>query len=765
MKKILLAILVIVCTAKMYAQTPAFPGAEGYGRYITGGRGGEIRHVTNLNDSGTGSLRAAVNGSNKKIVVFDVAGIIALKSDLTIGANTTIEGQTAPSPGITIRYYSVRPNGDNIIMRFIRVRRGEEKNVNDAADACWAKNFVGMILDHCSFSWSIDEVSSFYDNSDFTMQWCTIAEALANPGHSKGEHSYGGIWGGKGASFHHNMICHVQNRAPRLCGARYGWTGYDSSKYPGGTIRAEQVDLRNNLMYNWGRGNGAYGAMGGYHNIVNNYYKAGPATYNTKRVFQCGKTTGANADGGSAIDPDKKGIYGHFYINGNYVTAAGTEAANYDWKGVIVDGVSSIPDTIKLSSPISTFVNEDVTTHTAENAYLKILDYVGASLFRDSQDKRYVREAKNGTTTYTGTATKQGNGSAITHWPGIIDFVSDQGGYSLASNIRSSSFDADYDGMADEWEEANGGNLEPNEYTLDEKGWYTNIEVYCNSLVQNIMQEENKDAQSAVDEYYPECTIVDVNESDPATGNTGSITWPFDTGAAGQIATVASYFGEGIASTSVALGSDLAYNGANTVNGIKETYIQDRAYQSSAASANNAMTFTINITDGYKFTATSVSFTSSRIGTDAGKIDATWIDNGGETSLATGVTPHRNSTPKGKPDESPFYTTFDYNLQDIAKESTNNCKLILNLYGVTTGYKSGSTTELNYKDYGFANIIIEGTLISPTGISTPVTFTLPVTTEYYNLAGQRVSSNTKGIVIEKQRMQDGTIKAVKKIRR
>lgn len=251
------------------------------------------------------------------------------------------------------------------------------------------------------------------------------------------------------------------------------------------------------------------------------------------------------------------------------------------------------------------------------------------------------------------------------------------------------------------------------------------------------------------------------NETKP----TGAITWPFDTGAAGQIATVASYFGEGIASTSVALGSDLAYNGANTVNGIKETYIQDRAYQSSAASANNAMTFTINITDGYKFTATSVSFTSSRIGTDAGKIDATWIDNGSETSLATGVTPHRSKTPSGKPDESPFYTTFDYNLQDIATESTNNCKLILNLYGVTTGYKSGSTTELNYKDYGFANIIVNGTIVAPTGISTPVTFTLPVTTEYYNLAGQRVSSNTKGIVIEKQRMQDGTVKAVKKIRR
>lgn len=251
------------------------------------------------------------------------------------------------------------------------------------------------------------------------------------------------------------------------------------------------------------------------------------------------------------------------------------------------------------------------------------------------------------------------------------------------------------------------------------------------------------------------------NETKP----TGAITWPFDTGAAGQIATVASYFGEGIASTSVALGSDLAYNGTKAVNGIKETCIQDRAYQSSAASANNAMTFTINITDGYKFTATSVSFTSSRIGTDEGKIDATWIDNDGEKSLATGVTPHRNSTPQDKPNESPFYTTFDYNLQDIATESTNNCKLILNLYGVTTGYKSGSTTEINYKDYGFANIIVNGTIVAPTGISTPVTFTLPVATEYYNLAGQKVDSSAKGIVIEKQRMQDGTVKAVKKIRR
>ena len=203
----------------MMAQAPAFPGAEGHGRYVTGGRGGEVRHVTTLIDDGKtstkGTLRWAVNGSAKKIVVFDVGGIIELTKDLDIGQNTTIAGQTAPAPGITLRYYTVRPKANNII-RFIRFRRGEEKNVNDGADATWQRETDGIIFDHCSFSWSIDELASFYDNTHFTMQWCTMGEALANPGHSKGEHSYGGIWGGKGVSFHHNFLCHMQNRAPRF---------------------------------------------------------------------------------------------------------------------------------------------------------------------------------------------------------------------------------------------------------------------------------------------------------------------------------------------------------------------------------------------------------------------------------------------------------------------------------------------------------------------------------------------------------------------
>ena len=279
-KKILTAaMLTLSLTAT--AQAPAFPGAEGHGRYTTGGRGGKIIHVTNLNDSGQGSLRQAVSGSSRKIVVFDVGGVIALNSDLKIGANTTILGQTAPYPGITVRYYTVRPDADNIIMRFIRVRRGQEKDVNSGADAIWTRQHTGQIYDHCSFSWSIDEVASFYDNNNYTMQWCTIAESLVNGGHDKGAHGYGGIWGGKLASFHHNMIAHVANRSPRFNGARYNWSGYTGNRLYSqyqwkNALQAENVDFRNCVVYNCG--NGCYGGPGGGQvNIVNNYYKTGPA--------------------------------------------------------------------------------------------------------------------------------------------------------------------------------------------------------------------------------------------------------------------------------------------------------------------------------------------------------------------------------------------------------------------------------------------------------------------------------------------------------
>jgi hypothetical protein len=497
------------------SQIPAFPGAEGHGRYTTGGRGGEVYHVTNLNDSGKGSFRDAVSQKNR-IVVFDVAGVIALKSDLTIKDNITIAGQTAPYPGITLRYYTIRPGANNII-RFIRIRRGQEKDVNDGADALWQRQKTGMILDHCSFSWSIDEVASFYDNNNFTMQWCTLGESLNNAGHGKGAHGYGGIWGGKLASFHHNLIAHVNNRAPRFNGARYNWKGYTSNmrynevKWQN-AVQAENVDFRNCVIYNCG--NGCYGGPGGgYINIVNNYYKTGPAA-STSRV-----TTVSIANNTSSKDNKEYwDMTSRYYINGNQVNA--TE--NKDWKDVSYDtGVQTINgerytidslhyygdtvtyvknskgvDCVKIKLDAPTVFGE-VTTHSASVAFDKVLSFSGASLFIDEVDARYFQEAKDGSATYTGSVTKN---------KGRIDLVSDVNGYTeenFPTGEREADFDADGDGIADAWEQANGGDLDPNAYTIDTKGWYTNLEVYVNSLVENIMKKGNEDAESTFEDYYP----------------------------------------------------------------------------------------------------------------------------------------------------------------------------------------------------------------------------------------------------------------------
>ena len=516
---------------------PAFPGAEGHGRYVTGGRGGVVKHVTNLNDSGPGSLRTAVSGSAKKIVVFDVSGVIALKSDLKIGANTTIAGQTAPYPSITLRYRTVRPDADNVIVRFIRVRRGQEKDVNDGADAIWTRENDGMIFDHCSFSWSIDEVASFYDNNNFTMQWCTAAESLNNAGHGKGAHGYGGIWGGKLASFHHNMIAHVTNRVPRFNGARYEWDGYKSNamydEYKwANPVQAENVDFRNCVMYNWGNSNGCYGGPGGGQiNIVNNYYKGGPATPDSKaqRVTEISVASSGNSSG----HPDIYGMTSRYYINGNTTeTNSGTITENRDWNGVnydsgvfTIDGEKWSLDTLNLyGDEVEHKANTDgdmcvrikmdqpapegqVTTHSAATAFDKVMSYCGASLYRDDVDSRYMEEARTGTATYKG---------SVTNEDGLIDIVADVNGYTednFPSETRPEGFDTDQDGMPDEWETANG--LDPNNpddanlYTLDtEKGWYTNVEVYINSLVEHIVKAQNADAITAVDEYYPPCVPV-----------------------------------------------------------------------------------------------------------------------------------------------------------------------------------------------------------------------------------------------------------------
>ena len=544
-KKIFTTMAAALMSAAALAQTPAFPGAEGHGRYVTGGRGGKVVHVTNLNDSGTGSFREAVKSGNR-IIVFDVAGVIALKSDLKIGDNITILGQTAPSPGITLRYYTVQPGNNNII-RFLRIRRGEEKNINDGADATWQRNKTGIIFDHCSFSWSIDEVASFYDNNNFTMQWCTVAESLTNPGHSKGAHGYGGIWGGKLASFHHNFVGHLMNRGPRFNGARYGWTGYTSNKEYStykwqNAVQAENVDFRNCVMYN-AQGTCYGGPGGGQINIVNNYYKAGPSHSlkgktlnglkvdistgsvrgNQDRITLVTLSTQSNSD---KNHPELYDMTSRYFINGNITeTTKGSVTKNQDWKDISYDkGIPSLngeyysPDAknfygdnvahvtisgkscikIKMDAPAPT---GEVTTHSAAESFSKVLAYSGASLYRDEIDTRYMEEAKTGTAKYKG---------SITQSPGIIDKVADVNGYTEANfgtATRPADFDTDKDGIPDAWEIANG--LDPNDatdaltYSLDSKGYYTNLEVYANSLVEDIMKQGNADAENKVDEYYP----------------------------------------------------------------------------------------------------------------------------------------------------------------------------------------------------------------------------------------------------------------------
>lgn len=546
MKKLLISVSSLLLALGLSASesAPAFPGAEGHGRYVTGGRGGEVRHVTNLNDNGPGSLRQALSGTAPKIIVFDVSGYIDLRSQLNVTSNTTIAGQTAPEGGITLRYYTLYfGNCDNVIVRFIRSRRSQVKDVNDGADATWGRNRKNIIIDHCSFSWSIDEVASFYDNRNFTLQWSTIAEGLANPGHTKGAHSYGGIWGGKNASFHHNFVAYIQNRAPRFNGARYAWDGYDKTVYSS-TVDAERVDFRNCLMYNWGNGNGCYGGPGGgYVNMVNNYYKAGPGTKNKTRVTQVSVASDGNAEGSSL-----KGYASRYYINGNYVTAA-SNPEDYDWSGVIYDGglltlngERYIADAAHLYGENVSYVNindtdcvslkldeqidpGEVTTHSATDVYDKILDYCGASLYRDDADIRYMEETRTGTTTYKGNvAYVDANGKSYptSNTSGILDFINAPDGEQnpktasfpeLPSNTRQYDYDSDDDGIPDVWEIAQG--LNPNDgtdgklYTLDPRGWYTNVEVYINSLVEPIMKAGNMDAISAVDEYYPKINLVE----------------------------------------------------------------------------------------------------------------------------------------------------------------------------------------------------------------------------------------------------------------
>ena len=412
----------------------AFPGAEGFGKFTTGGREGKVLIVDNLNDAGPGSFRAAVEAKHPRTIVFNVSGTIALNSPLLVRyGDLTIAGQTAPGDGICLKNYPFYIKADNVIVRYIRVRLGDEqKQQEDSFGALRQKN---IIVDHCSFSWGTDEVATTYDNENFTMQWCIISESLNKSIHDKGEHGYGGIWGGKGASFHHNLLAHHKSRLPRFCGARY-------HKEPDKEI----VDFRNNVIYNW-KSNNAYAGEEGQHNIVNNYYKPGPATSKSTKS--------------QILNPWSP--YGSFYVEGNYM-AGSQEVTNDNHKGVKADH----PDSCLVAKAIEVV---PLPAQSAKEGYEEVLAHAGASLVRDTVDLRIISETQKGTASY---GLKK---------DGIIDTQGMVGGWPELKtyNIKT---DTDKDGMPDEWESKNG--LNPNDandhalYTLNNA--YTNIEVYINEL-------------------------------------------------------------------------------------------------------------------------------------------------------------------------------------------------------------------------------------------------------------------------------------------
>lgn len=449
----------------------AFPGADGYGKYATGGRGYPVYIVNSLADTYTqGTLRHAVAQSNR-IIIFAVSGTINIYNRLNItGSNLTIAGQTAPPEGITIRNYPVYVQGDNIIIRYLRFRMGDAAKQQD--DALQGQNRNNIIIDHCSMSWSTDECASFYGNKNFTMQWCILSESLRISVHDKGTHGYGGIWGGEKASFHHNFLAHHDSRNPRFCGSRYTNRPAD-----------ERVDFRNNIIYNWGANSG-YAGEGGEYNMVNNYYRAGAATSSgsLNRIFQ------PNGQDPTAGNAQTANVWGKFWLAGNIMHNDATVTAN-NWLGFQPKETNNAPlpaggvQSIKL---VQAFVVPQKTTHTAEVAFQKVLNYVGASLRRDAIDERITTEAKNGTITYPIGAKGSKNG--------LIDTQSDVGGW-ITFDSQTALTDTDQDGMPDMFETANG--LNPNSaadaITKTLSTHYTNLEVYINSLVQHIVDEEVKD--------------------------------------------------------------------------------------------------------------------------------------------------------------------------------------------------------------------------------------------------------------------------------
>lgn len=518
-------LVALLCSMFGFAETTgrleAFPGAEGYGRYTSGGRGGAVYHVTTLEDNNNpGSFRYACNQSGPRTIVFDVSGTIHLTSELKLtNGNLTIAGQTAPGDGICIADYPFSISANNVIIRFMRFRLGN-KNATaggaDGWDALGCLDHKHIIIDHCSVSWSLDECLSFSGTSYTTVQWCIVSHSLVHSGHSKGNHGYGGNWGGEYASYHHNLMAHHTSRAPRL-GPRPS------------TQLKEYMDMRNNVIYNYS-GEGCYGGEGMNVNIVNNYYIPGPGNkyvtatgstaYKASRVAGIGVRTVDYVTNAPAY-ADALHKIGTYYVDGNenksvsavkddnWANGIYNQISWSDWDDLATTNTQreAIKKQMKLDKPIEF---EYTTTHTTQNAYAQVINFAGACRMpgfvptRDAYDASILANAR-AATTVMGTGNEYDNSGNLTGnkmGTGFINTVDDieypstyKAGVDYDATTKlpilkseAALKDTDGDGMPDDYETKNGLNPnDPSDGAQRSKSGFTNLEVYLNSLVQTLM--------------------------------------------------------------------------------------------------------------------------------------------------------------------------------------------------------------------------------------------------------------------------------------
>jgi len=426
------ALALLPATAARPNKLPAFPGAEGFGAYTPGGRCGKVLLVTNLNDSGPGSLRAACEAEGPRIVVFRVSGIIELKSDLEIeNPYVTIAGQSSPG-GICLKNYPLEIKTHDVVVRYLRCRPGDVmKKEMDGLSVSDAQN---IIIDHCSVSWAVDETFSVTRYSkNITVQWCMITESLNRSYHQKGAHGYGSLIVGYdgGYTFHHNVYAHHNSRNPRP-GGEVGWPGII-------------LDFRNNLIYDWGWTCGYSSVTRVRINYVGNYLKPGPSTREASRgfAFNIGGPLTAMFVARNYLDgfPEKN--------RDNWLMMRFPEAPQ-----------AVIENLIKMRTP---FPSAPVRTDSAQAAYPRILKDVGATLpVRDAVDARIIGEIESGGGRIINSQAEVGG------WPE----------YAQASPPP----DTDSDGMPDQWEMKHGLNpADPSDSSKDtDRDGYTNIEEFLN---------------------------------------------------------------------------------------------------------------------------------------------------------------------------------------------------------------------------------------------------------------------------------------------